>query len=89
MRLKKGFKLHQMGDEYIVIAQGLEHVDFNYMISLNKTGGWLWKSLSDKDFNHKTIVELLINRFEVSADQASYDAEQFVTHLIQAKVVES
>ena len=42
MKIKKGFVLRQMCGENIVTAEGLEHINFNKLISLNSTAAFLW-----------------------------------------------
>ena len=37
MKIKDGFTLHQIGDEYIIMYNGTQNVDFNNIISLNST----------------------------------------------------
>ena len=41
MKIKDGFTLHQIGDEYIIMYNGTQNVDFNNIISLNF--GNMWK----------------------------------------------
>ena len=36
MKIKDGFTLHQIGDEYIIMYNGTQNVDFNNIISLWK-----------------------------------------------------
>ena len=33
MKIKDGFTLHQIGDEYIIMYNGTQNVDFNNIIS--------------------------------------------------------
>ncbi len=35
MKVKKGFKLRNVCGEYIVVAEGVENIDFSRVISLN------------------------------------------------------
>ena len=35
MKIKDGFVLREMCGEYIVAAEGLQHINFNKLISLN------------------------------------------------------
>ena len=37
MKIKEGFVLREMCGEYIVSAEGLQHINFNKLISLNST----------------------------------------------------
>ena len=54
MKIKDGFTLHQIGDEYIIMYNGTQNVDFNNIISLNSTAAHLWKHVEGMDFNVRT-----------------------------------
>ena len=45
MKIKKGFVLREMCGENIVTAEGLEHINFNKLISLNSTAAFLWNKV--------------------------------------------
>ena len=48
MKIKDGFVLREMCGEYIVAGEGLQHINFNKLISLNSTAAFLWKALIGK-----------------------------------------
>ena len=54
MKIKDGFVLREMCGEYIVAAEGIQHINFNKLISLNATAAFLWKALDGKEF---TIIK--------------------------------
>lgn len=58
MKLKKGFELRDICGEKVIIATGIENVDFNQMIALNETAAELWKAVEDKDFDANTLAQL-------------------------------
>ena len=41
MKIKEGFTLHELGDEYIVIHDGMTNVNFDKLLSLNATAAYL------------------------------------------------
>ena len=45
MKIKEGFTLHELGDEYIVIQDGMTNVNFDKLLSLNATAAYLWKAI--------------------------------------------
>ena len=57
MRIKKGFVLREMCGENIVSAEGLEHINFNKLISLNSTAAFLWKALEGKEFTEEEMAD--------------------------------
>jgi hypothetical protein len=45
MKTKDGFVLREMCGENIITGEGLEHINFNKLISLNSTAAFLWKAV--------------------------------------------
>ena len=50
MRIKPGFELRSICDEHIIIAHGLDNIDFTKVISLNESAADVWYAVVDKDF---------------------------------------
>lgn len=78
MRIKKGFILREICGEKVVSAEGLDHVNFNKMISLNPSAAYLWKSVEDKDFDEETLAGLLTEKYDVDNEQAHADARELL-----------
>lgn len=64
MKIKDGFTLHQISDEYIIMYNGTQNVDFNNIISLNSTAAHLWKHVEGMDFNAYTLTDFLMENYE-------------------------
>ena len=75
MRIKKGFELRDVCGEHIIVAYGIENIDFNKVISLNESATYLWKNVVDKDFDVETMAFLLQQEYEVDAETAKLDAQ--------------
>ena len=41
MKTSKGYTLRSLGQEFILVAEGLEAVDFSRMISMNESAAFL------------------------------------------------
>lgn len=87
MKIRKGYTLRSLGKEFILVPEGLEAVDFTRMISLNESAAFLWKALEDKDFDDETMIQLLMDEYEISRDVAEKDVEAFLQILKKAEVV--
>lgn len=48
MKIKQGFILHRIGDDYIIMQDGSSNVDFSKVISLNQTSAMLWQEIENK-----------------------------------------
>ena len=88
MKIKDGFTLRSLCGEHIVIGEGLALVDFNKMLSLNDSAAYLWKELEGKDFSPDTMVELLLDRYDVTREQAALDVEKLIRTWIKEGVVQ-
>lgn len=75
MRTKQGFRLRELGGDYILIGESAELVNFNNIISLNEAAAYLWQALQDKEFDVETLTQLLLAEYEVEEDIARKDAQ--------------
>lgn len=74
--------------EKVVIATGLENLDFSKMISLNETAAYLWEAAEGKDFNEAQLVEALCKEYEVSPEQAAKDVATLINSWKELGLVE-
>ncbi len=87
MRIKSGFVMHTMANENVVVAVGERTKEFHGMIRLNGTGAFLWKQM-EKPFIKESLVDALMNSYEVDREQASQAVEGFVAKLLEAGILE-
>ena len=87
MKLKKGFTLRQIVGENVLVAEGVENVDFDKMIVLNSTAKFLWESLQGKDFTVDDAVKLLTDEYDVTAEKAREDVEKLFTQFKEAGIL--
>jgi len=78
MKIKEGFELREMCGENIIVAKGIQNIDFNKIISLNESAAYLWKALIGKEFTAPSMVELLRQEYEVSEETALADATELI-----------
>ena len=88
MKTKKGFTLRSLGNEYILIAEGVETVNFNQMISLNESAAMLWKNVDGKDFDTDTLINLLVENYNISHEQAAKDIQPLIQSWKKAGIIE-
>ena len=89
MKIKEGFILRTICGEHIVVGEGLAQVNFNKMLSLNESAAYLWKEAEGKEFTEEDLVKLLLDKYEVSQEQAAADVEKLTATWIQEGVVEA
>ena len=88
MKTKKGYRLRQLGTEYILVAEGLEAMDANKMISMNETAAFLWEAVEGKDFDADTLAQLLVDEYGISIETAEKDLEPLLETWTKAGVIE-
>lgn len=87
MKIIEGFVLRPLGEEYIVIGEGIAQINFNKMISLNSTAAFLWENIEGKDFTVKDLTKLLTDNYEVEEERAAADAAAIAAKWIEAGIV--
>lgn len=87
IKIKEGFKLCPVGDEFVVVAQGAENIDFSKVISLNESGAYLWNRIYDREFDASLLAELLQEHYDVDPAIALSDSEVFIERMKNAGVI--
>ena len=87
MKIIDGFRLRTLGEEYIVVGEGLGQVDFNKMISLNASAAYLWESVEGKEFSVEDLTQLLLDRYEVEEAVAAADAARLARAWLEAGII--
>ena len=88
MKIKKGFVLREMCGENIVAGEGLEHINFNKLISLNSTAAFLWKKVEGKEFTPKEMAGYLVEEYGIDMELALKDSKALCQAWIDAGIAE-
>ena len=80
MKIKDTFVLRQVVDTWVVLPLADKTVDFNGMITLNESGVLLWNTL-EQGADEETLVQALLNEYDVSAGDARADVQEFLSKL--------
>ena len=75
MKTKQGFRLRELGGDYILIGESAELVNFNHLITFNEAAAYLWQQVEGKEFDAETLTQLLLAEYEVSEEIARRDAQ--------------
>lgn len=87
MKIKSGYIMREVSDNYVVVPTGQATVDFNGIITLNETGAFLWKQLVEE----KTLDQLAENfmkEYDVDEATAKKDIMEFVEKLKDADLID-
>ena len=88
MKIKNGFVLREMCGEFIVAGEGIEHINFNKLISLNATAAFLWKAVEGKEFSVEDMAKLLVEEYQIDMELAMKDSENLCKSWVDAGIVE-
>ena len=83
MRQNENFMLKRCADLTLLVPVGKAALTFPGMISINETGVFLWESLRTAQ-SVESLTELLVQRFQVSEEQAAADTAHFLEKLSRA-----
>ena len=78
MKLKYRYMIREISGQWIAVAVGKDHADFNGMIKLNATGAFLLERLSQGEQSREELLCALLERYDVTRDRAEADLDQFL-----------
>jgi len=91
IKCKKGFKLRQLGDEWILVGEGIEQINFNKMITMNESAAFLWSKAAERKnqgFDVDDLTQWLLDEYEVSPEQAHIDAQLTIDNWLEIGIAE-
>lgn len=88
MKTRKGYALRPLGNEYVLIADGLEAVDFTHMVSMNGSAAMLWQEVEGKEFDASTLVDILLDRYDITREVAQKDVDALLESWRKANAIE-
>ncbi len=88
MKTITGFKLRQLGNEFILVGESIELINFNKMITLNETAAFLWQEAEKGEFDANSLCTALCAEYEVSPEQAMTDVMATIDSWKEAGVIE-
>ena len=88
MKIKNGYRLRPLGKEYILVAEGLDVMDANTMVSMNATAAFLWEAVEGKEFDAETMVQLLLDEYNVDRETAEKDVKALIQTWNKANAIE-
>ena len=87
MKIKNGYMLREVAGEAVVVAPGEATLNFQGIISLNETGALLWKEL-EQGCEKKDLVQALLDEYEVDAETAEKDVNEFLKRADDAGLID-
>jgi hypothetical protein len=88
MRINKNFVLHDVCGLNVIIAEGVENIDFSKIIQLNETAAFLWNKAYGHDFTVDGLTDALCGEYEVAREQALTDVTAIVNQWREVGLLE-
>lgn len=88
MKKKQGFEIRRIGNEDIIVASGMENIDFSNIISMNASSAYLWKQIGENEFDENSVAALLLQKYDVDEATAKADAADIINQWLKAGIIE-
>lgn len=88
MKIKEGFMLRSVAENYVVVPVGKASLEFKGLINLNQVGAFIWKCLE----NETTAIEVIdkvVNEYGIDKELAEKDVHSFINKLVEAKLLDN
>jgi hypothetical protein len=86
MKIKDGFMVREIAEQYVVVPVGAEVVSFNGMMHINESGMLLFRQLQ-KGCTEDDLVQLLLDTYDVTGEQAKQDVGNFIHKIATADLL--
>lgn len=80
MKIKQGFLLRRMADQFVVVAVGAAAQEFPGMMRLNGSGAFIWKQL-EREVDENTVIRAVLEEYDVPEEQAAADVRRWIAQL--------
>ena len=79
MKKKTGFQVRDIAGEKVIVASGLENIDFSKMVSLNETACFIWELIEPgEEIDVDKLTTAVMNEYEIDSASARKDIEELL-----------
>jgi hypothetical protein len=87
MKLSNKYILREIAGEKIVVKQGTHGVDMTKIISFNESAAALWENFCGKEFASEDVSAFLVEKYGITAERATADAQLWIEKLKDCGVI--
>ncbi len=87
-RIDPGYAVREIAGEYIAVPVEVSSAAPPQTVLLNETGYFLW-TLLQQETTYKNLIHRMTDEFEVSADEAEKDIDEFLSCLEKYNLLET
>ena len=88
MKIKEGFMLRSVVDNYVVVPVGKASLEFKGLINLNHVGAFIWKCLETETATDE-VINKVKNEYGIDDELATRDVTAFINKLVEAKLLDN
>ena len=87
MKLNNKYILRDIAGEKVVVKQGTHGVDMTKIISFNGSAAALWENFCGKEFASEDVTSFLVEKYGITAERATADAQLWIEKLKDCGVI--
>lgn len=87
MKFKSSFELRDVCGEKVLIANGIENIDFGALVHMNATAADVFTHFQGKEFTLEEAVAHITSEYEVAADVAEQDLANLFAKLKESGII--
>ena len=87
MKIKGTFVLRDIAGDTVIVPVGETALSYNGMITTTRTGAVIWQEL-EKGCDRETIIQTLLDRFEIDRETVVKDTDAFLEQLEKAGLIQ-
>lgn len=74
MKIKDGFEVVTLGKDHVVVATGMQNINFSDVIYLNESAHVMWHAAEGREFSVEDMAKALTEEYDVDSATALSDA---------------
>lgn len=88
MKIKNGFELRTIGQDKVIVPEGIEVINFNKLVSLNETAAFLFETLKNQDFDIDMAVKVIVDHYDIDEETAMNDVTPLIDKWLKIGLLE-
>lgn len=88
MKVKPGFELRNVCGENVIMATGIDNVDYSKLLVLTESAALLFRLIEKDDLTADQLADALCGEYKVERDKALADVQAFMQQMHELEVVE-
>lgn len=88
MKVKPGFELRNVCGENVIMATGIDNVDYSKLLVLTESAALLFRLIEKDDLTADQLADALCEEYEVERSKALADVQTFMQQMHELDVAE-